>query len=230
MRSDFSQAVQAFFRPETFAPFVIGSIFLSVLGSAITQILFKLIGDSAGDALKIAIAASIIFAIAVSVFAKNLQRPQPQIFPFAQSPQLHRGLLLLVSNEEPCKTAIAYHQSTLQQCWLICSLESQPKADRLIEQLHTQGIQTVKVMINDHDVHDPIPYFQAVSAICTHLPSDWSANDLILDYTGMTASASVGVVWASLRHKTALQYTPADPANSKRSLQPIEIRLTRERT
>jgi hypothetical protein len=37
MRQNFSRAAQIFFSPATFVPFLFGSTFLSVLGSAITQ-------------------------------------------------------------------------------------------------------------------------------------------------------------------------------------------------
>lgn len=63
------------------------------------------------------------------------------------------------------------------------------------------------------------------------LTQGWTPDDIIADFTGMTAQASVGMVLASLSVQSPLQYTPAQSQDGKptgRSLNPIEITLNEQ--
>jgi threonine/homoserine efflux transporter RhtA len=72
MRANFARAIQLFFSPETLVPFFIGAIFLSVLGDAITQLLFNLFGTDTQAVVRIIIGSLLIFAVSVWWLAKRI--------------------------------------------------------------------------------------------------------------------------------------------------------------
>lgn len=229
MRKNFDQVARVFFTPETLFPFIIGAIFLAVLGNAVTQILFSVFGTTAQASLYIALGAVLIFGAMVWLFGKGLEKLQsPQLNLDKQPPVKHRGLILLVSRPEPCKAAIAFHSPVLERCWLICSASTLYIAKELKEEL-TQLKIADPIVVND--VYDPIEFYQKVKGIYKNLPDNWTGEDVIADFTGMTAHGSVGMVLASMSPGHQLQYTPAEMKDEKmtgRSLMPIEIVLKRQ--
>lgn len=227
MRTNYSQVARIFFTPETLFPFFIGAIFLSVVGNSVTQILFKLFGDSVNAAFCILLGAILIFLMMLWLFAKGLEKLRsPQVSLDKQPPIKHRGLILLVSKLEPCKTAIAYHAPVLERCWLICSQTTLDIAEKLKQDFSQLKIGD-PIVVND--VYDPIEFAQKVKGIYRNLPDGWNGEDIIADFTGMTALGSVGMALVCLSSGHQLQYTPADLGNdgkpTGRSLVPIEIVL-----
>ncbi len=232
MRTQFSQALRIFFSPETLAPFLLGSIFLSILGNAIYDLLKTWLGGEPGGILRIGLGALLLFALSVTlvgfIINQRLRRLQhTQLDIGKRSPQKFTGLILLVSNADPCRTAIRYHLPRLQRCWLICSLQTLDIA-RDIARDFPMVCQDDPILIND--VYDPIEFRDVVDEIYRdRLPQTWSETAVIADYAGMTAHASVGMVLACIGRDRALQYTPAhrDRATGKilGSLAPIEITL-----
>lgn len=226
MRLNQSKIAQIFFNPETLLPFFFGSVFLAVLGNAVTQILFKTFGDSAQAAAGIAVGAVLIFVGSILLFARALER-QVKVEPNPRSPQKHRGLILLVSRQVPCQTAIHYHKPQLEYCWLLHSAQTEPDAKALRQEFTDQGIQFATTQVND--INDPLEYYRYIQKIYANLPAGLSPQAVIADYTGMTAHGSVGMVFASRIHQSPLQYTPVNPTNPKASLAPIEIVLQAKR-
>lgn len=225
MPLNFSRTAQLFFNPETLLPFFVGSIFLAVLGNAITQILFNILGTATIAAVGIAIGSILIFAASVFFFARGLDRIDIQTLPNTRKPKQYPGLILLVSREEPCRAAIQYHLPQLKYCWLLCSAKSSTLAETIEQDFADQPqIQFKLVLVSN--IYDPLDYYEQVSKIYADLPPDITAQNIVADYTGMTAHGSVGVVLASLSPNSPLQYTPAFPDNPQRSLSPIEIVLS----
>ncbi|KYC40396.1 CRISPR-associated protein [Scytonema hofmannii PCC 7110] len=224
MRNNFAQTAKIFFNPETLIPFFIGSIFLSVLGNAITQILGNLFGNTTTAALGIILGSILVLIFSVWLVTKSLTKVRsPQIDLGKLPPIKHKGLMLLVSREEPCRKAIEYHLPELEGCWFICSSQTLDLAKKL-----TQDFPKLKVPepIVINDIYDPLEFYQEVRKIYKYLPQGWIVEDVIADFTGMTAQASVGMVIASLFEKSSLQYTPAELKDRKPtgcSLNPIEI-------
>lgn len=235
MRNTLSQALRIVFSPETILPFLVGSIFLSVLGSAVYDIFKKIVGETIPDLVKIAAISLLILCSAVGIvgwaIAQRLSR-LPIDVPFeVQQKALDRkykGLILLVSNPEACRTAIQFHQPTLKRCWLVCS----PKTLDQAEELQRQFRECVDPPIVINDVYDPLKFRNCIHAIYrTRLPKSWKESDVIADYTGMTAHASVGTVLACVGTARSLQYTPAKFNPQEKivgSLNPIRILLHRE--
>ncbi|MEH1855388.1 MAG: CRISPR-associated protein [Nostoc sp.] len=226
MKNYFFQAAKIFFNPETLVPFIIGTIFLSVLGNALTQILFNVFGTTTTSAVGIAFGSVLIFMFSVWFLAKSLSKMRsPEIDLGKLPPKQHKGLMLLVSREEPCKKAIEYHLPELEYCWLICSSQSLDLAKKLKQDFPKLKIAE-PIVVND--VYDPLEFYKVVKKIYKHLPAGWTIEDAIADFTGMTAHGSVGMVLASLSAQSLLQYTPAefkDGQSTGYSLNPIEIAL-----
>ena len=233
MRSNLSHAIEIFFSPATVVPFLVGSIFLALLGNATYDMLKNAIGSETPALIKIASLALFIFLLCVgSVLViinrrvDRLRHDRPTIYK--RQPKKYPGLILLVSQPESCRMAINYHLPELQQCWLICSFQSLDKAKEIIKAFPAVCLAD-PIVVND--VHDPIEFRDAVNEIYTHrLPLGWLSSDVIADYAGMTAHGSVGMVLANLMTDRPLQYTPAhvDQTTGKilGSLEPIEITLT----
>ena len=230
MQNNLFQVAKRFFNPETLIPFFLGAIFLSVLGNAISDILKAIIGDSIGSAIKISIGSILIFIFCVWLLNKSLNTNLPPMDLGKSSPRKHRGLILLVSREEPCRKAIKHHYPKLEYCWLICSLQTSNIAKQLEQDFPKLKIPQLQII---NDVYDPIEFSRAVTKIYDRLPNGLTKNDVISDFTGMTAQGSVGMTIASLlMRKSRLQYTPAELRDGKptgNSLNPIEIVLNRKR-
>lgn len=236
MRNTLSQALKIFFSPETIVPFLIGSVCLAVFGNAIYDVLKNSFGSTTPDLIRIAVITLLILTLAIGlvswIIAQRLAR-MPSDIPFhVRQKQLHqkyRGLILLVSRLEACETAIQFHQPTLQRCWLICSAQSLEIAEKLQQQF-PMICTDPPIVIND--VYQPLEVYARLREIYRdRLPSGWQEADVIADYTGMTAHASVGAVLACVGTQRPLQYTPAKlDAQGKTigSLAPIRILLHRE--
>lgn len=231
--TNLSQALQVFFSPDTIVPFLIGSIFLAVLGNAIYDILKNWLGTDTPHLLKIGMGALFIFALSVLfvwyAIDRRLSRlSREPIHLGKRSPQKFRGLILLVSRAEPCQKAIQYHLPILEHCWLICSLQSLDTAKQIAREF-PQVCQAPPIVIND--VYDPIEFRNVITEIYQdRLPKGWTDQHIIADYVGMTAHGTVGLILSCIGTDRALQYTPAhiDSQTGKvlGSLDPIEITLT----
>lgn len=226
MRSNFSKTAAIFFSPETLLPFVIGSIFLSVLGNSVSQIIENAFGTSYQAAIGVGLGSLLIFLLAVYLFARGLQQLEPRALVGARTPAQRRGLILLVSREQPCRIAIRHHLDTLEHCWLLHSNWDQSEAavEQLVQEfLGRPGLQIKPIPVPN--IYDPLECYAIVRKIYRNLPPGWDVNDVIADYTGMTVNQSVGVVLATYNLKAPLQYTPEDSKKPGGSMQPIEIVL-----
>ena len=233
MRSNLSRALEVFFSPATILPFLVGSLFLALLGNATYDILKNTIGTETPALLKIAVLALVIFILCVvtvmAIISRRVDRfkyDRPVIYK--RQPKKYPGLILLVSKAETCRTAIAYHQPQLRQCWLICSVQSLGTAREVMREFPEVCLDD-PIVIND--VHDPIEFRDVINSIyADRLPAGWKPSDIIADYAGMTAHGSVGMVLANLMTDRPLQYTPAnvnpETEDIVGSLEPIEITLT----
>jgi hypothetical protein len=232
MKKMLAQALKIFFVPETIFPFLVGSICLSIFSSSIYDILKNTIGTSTTAITQIAIGTfSILILAAVTVYLiiTRLAR-SPANIPFEVTTKSldrqHRGLILLVSNEKACKTAIEFHKGKLEQCWLICSITSQPTAEK-VRQAFPQICTSLPIVVND--VYDPLEFRDCINEIYERrLPRGMAESEVIADYTGMTAHGSVGTVLAILGKNRPLQYIPAklDPDNKIiGSLDPIKVTI-----
>lgn len=236
MRNTLSQALKIVFNPETILPFLVGSVFLSVFGSAIYD-MFKLrLGETLPDLIRIAAISLLILMAAVLVvcwvLTQRLARLSVDV-PFeVQQKKLDRqypGLILLVSQLEACEQAIRFHLPVLKRCWLITSEQKLEIAQELGRRFPEVCLDK-PILIND--VYNPLEVRDRVNEIyCTRLPKGWREAGVIADYTGMTVHASVGTVLACVGSDRPLQYTPAKVDSHGKivgSLNPTRIVLYRK--
>lgn len=217
----FASGLQLMFTPEALVPFLVGSLAVAILGSALYQLLTNWLGTGNVAVVKISTGALLVLTSAAWVLSSlvNRLRPAPPLLG-KRPPEKRKGLILLVSNEPTSRQALEWHRETLEQCWLFCSTQSAPVAEKLRRELNEQGKRVKTELIND--VFDPLEYKDKVDAIYTKLPDGWTESDVILDFTGMTACASVGGVLACLNEQRAIQYTPAQYDAALKAMQPLD--------
>jgi hypothetical protein len=232
MRNRFSQVVEQFFTPKAFVPFLIGSLMMAVIGNEATKLFEEFFGTTWRDALQIIISAIAVLGFCIFLLQRWLARMQPQTVELIQAkPGFRRGLILLVSRPETCRRAIEYHLPILERCWLLCSAQTFATAEALRDEYQGRVEMPTPLVIND--VNDPVEYRDRVNEIYARLPAGWNEQDVIADYTGMTAHGSVGVALACLSPLRSLQYTPAlynQALQSIASLDPIEIVIAAEKS
>jgi hypothetical protein len=220
MKAELAHSAKIFFSPNALLPFFVGSLFLAVLGSSVYQMLTNWLGTSTSAALKIALGSLLILMFSVLGLRWVLSRaPARPPLLSERPPAKRRGLILLVSNIAACQKAIRYHQPELERCWLLCSLKSLEKANVLCSEFPNICLGD-PIIIND--VNNPLEFRECVNAIYTRLPDGWQEEDVIADYTGMTAHASVGMALACLVATRPLQYTPASYDEKMQAIAPLD--------
>ena len=227
MRFHVSRALAAFFTPRALVPFLLGSVVLSVLGNAVFQMAENLLGATTQSLVFIALGAVLILVGVVAVLAHVLAREAPpQSIPGKRPPAKHRGLILMVSQAAPCRKAIQYHQPALERCWLLCSIQTRDVAVELRSEFPKECCLEPIVI---HDVLDPLEFRSRIQQIFGGLPDGWAEADVISDYLGMTAHASVGMVLACMSANRHLQYTVAHRNEQLRPIEPLDpIEITLE--
>jgi hypothetical protein len=220
----------------TIVPIIFSSITLGLFLSVLNDLVKRIVGDSTANLFFILLATLAVILLAPIAIGLGLrQTAKAKSDPLLASkdrPQLHKGLILLVSNEQPCQVAIDFHlqQNTLKQCWLICSVETLPVAQAI------RSLNQDKITIDDpiiiNDVYDPAQFISVIDTIYTNaakLPNIWRESDIIADFSGMTANGSVGMALACKVKNRPLQYTPAVRESGTNkiigSAEPIEIKL-----
>jgi len=100
--------------------------------------------------------------------------------------------------------------------------------ERLKEEFENESTDFEIVSITDKDVFDPLVLKAEIEGIYQNLPQFFTENDVILDFTGMSAIASIGAVLACFDKERPIQYVPA-PYNEKleaiEPLDPIEVAI-----
>lgn len=228
-----SSVVRVFFTytPEAWVPFLVGAMFLSVLGNAVYGLLTDMLGATRWALVGITIGASLIFGLCVWFFTKVVARIQFRpVGIHTRAPAKHKGLILLVSRVEACEKAIVSHRPVLQQVWLLCSTKTLEMAEQ-IRSANADLVVNDPIVVND--LYNPLEVKGWIEKIYAGPPADWQESDLIADYTGMTAHCSVGMALACLSPTRHLQYTPAifdANLNAVGSGEPVEVRLDWELT
>ena len=219
---------QLILTPQTLWAFVLGGVVMGVLGNAVYQLLTNWLSTSNRAAIGIALGALLALWFITWLLGRLLlrMRPAPPL-PDKKTPEQRRGLILLISNEPTAQKAMAWHQGTLERCWLVCSEQKKSfeTATKLKSELEQQGKKAELILI--HDVFDPVECRNKIDAIYTSLPAGLNPSDVILDFTGMTSVVSVGSVLACLDEQRAIQYTPGvyKDGAAVQPRDPVEITL-----
>jgi hypothetical protein len=223
-------AFVAFFNPRTIVPFLFGALCLAVLGNATYQLLTNQLGTDTSAVLAIALGTLACFLLALFAFLWQASRPglvRPLEHPSRRTPRPRKGLVFLFGRREVCQMALKPHAGSLQRLWLICSPQNNAEANAFAAEIQEAHRFTVEVRVVA-DANDPLAFHVAVLKILEERPAEWSAEDVISDYVGLTSHASIGMVLACLQARSPIQYTPGEyDANLKavRPLEPFEVLL-----
>lgn len=226
-RRHVQSGLQLMLTPEALVPFLVGAIALAILGDAAYDWLLSMLGTKGTHSGAIAVVTGFVLLGSAGVCSRvvNRDRPAPPL-PGKRPPKPRKGLIVLVSNSTSLAKAIEYHSSALEHCWMVISGRSAQVAEAATEGLRQNGKQAYMVAIDD--VYDPVEMRNKIAAVYAALPDGLAESDVILDFTGMTAVASVGSVLACLNADRPIQYTPPEfdkdmkPVAAK---DPIEIAL-----
>jgi len=221
---------QRLFSTQGAISFLVAMLGIGFLHDSLYTLVFNPLSSRVGEtgaAVILAVIGLIILFLVALYLGKSLTRAKPpETYARTKSPDPKRGLILLVSSEGACRTAINHHQDRLEYIWLIHSDKTKDLASNLKEEQGAAGRRVELIPI--HTFEEPLEYYDKVKAVYRHPPHGMGTHDIILDFTGMSKSGSVGSVLASLDFDAPLQYTPAvtkpdgTPTDSK---PPIEIVL-----
>lgn len=215
-----SSGLQLLFTPQAFIPFLLGGIALAVLGNGVYQLLTNWLTTSNSAVIQVIIGSLVVIVVmslVLGYFVNRLGQAPPLVGK--KPPDKRKGLIVLVSNEPTASKAIEWHRDSLRWCWLVCSEQSLPVASKLKADLEKMGKQAELVLVKD--VFDPVCCREKVEEIYASLPKECFESDVILDFTGMPTTASVGAVLACLDENRSIQYTPP---NFDEEMQPIQPR------
>lgn len=231
-------ATQALFNPGAIIPFIVGSLSLGILSSSLYDLLKALTVKDPNGAVfglaRIAISTFLILIAMVVILAVIITRlaNSKRVAKSIAGPVKRKGLIFLVSNEVPARKAIEFHLAELEHLWLICSESTKGIAEGLAQSYAGSGKGKLTVhpldVVEDAHVNDPLEFRRRVNGIYDRLPPGIGPGDVISDYLGMTAHASVGMVLACLEADRPLEYTvPVFDANRKviGAADPMEILL-----
>ncbi|VTS01028.1 hypothetical protein [Tuwongella immobilis] len=222
--------LRSLFEPKQILPFVVGAVALSWIGSSLYDLLKLQLGEGTWTFGGILIGSVAILLFAAWILQRRLSR-QETVFSSLdrKTPNSRRGLVVLVSREPVVRKAIEAHTETLQRVWLICTKESKDVGLSLMgDEALTRNHQIPFNIETLDDPYDPVACYQLVKRILADLPTGFTPEDLIADFTGMTALASIGMTLAATQVGVGLQYTPATlDANiqARKPLPPIEVTL-----
>lgn len=198
--------LKLFFDPRVFPLFAIGSLALAAAGNSVYDLLKDWLGDFPLAHFKIlglTMAILIGAAFLLSSILRFLRRGH--ISAIARPhPEKRKGLVFLVSNEEPLAKAFAYHQPVLSHCWLIATNNSLEVA-REFQEKHAQPGKRffIKVLSDEFSWEE---CKKIIDEIYANLPEGLKPTDVITDFTGLTKPASAGAILACLSPDRPLQY------------------------
>lgn len=219
-KKSFLSGWQMLFTPEMFLPFLLGGVALNVLGNAIYQLLTNWLTTSSWAVVRIVLGAiAVLFSATILLKRIAFRRYSASPMVNKKPPDKRKGLILLVSNEPTCRKAMEWHQDTLKHCWFLCTETSMEVATKLKDSLPSGWVKAEFVIVND--VYNPIELKEKVEKIYADLPNAYVESDVILDFTGMTAIASVGSVLGCLGGNRAIQYTPGIYNKQLRAMEPL---------
>lgn len=229
----FRGILRSFFAANSIIGFVVASLSLSIVGAASFQIIANIFGTSTSAMGIILVIAALILIIAAlftwRVVQSNLERKNRNIVKLdRKQPAKHRGLIVLVSRKAAPEKAYQWHLPVLEHCWLVHSAWEDSKAAAVSLKQDIDGLGKNAERIEILDVLNPEECFDKVDDIYKNkLPKGFSESDVILDFTGMTVTASVGAMLACLSNEHRhIQYTAARRVDGKEvSDDPVEIIL-----
>lgn len=210
-RSGYWESARGLIDTENVALFILFTVILSLFCSALYDLVT---GPDPTRASRYAfiLVICIVVGFVVVAFLKHridrMRRIDPPTLANG-SPKPTAGLVLLVSNKEPCVVAMDHHDSALKHCWLVHSSRSTALAAELAELVRKKGAKPVLCHLANEALYDTMPAQDLINEIFADLPEGLAEDDVTVDFTGLTVPVSVGAAFACLASNRNLQYVPA---------------------
>ncbi len=216
------------------ALFVIGTMAIGVMGSALFGLLTIWVGDTSG-ALVLLFVLSLLFLIIAAIGASLVidrwrrgKAPEREDSDF----QPYRGLILLVSTgiHNSNESAIARHSqgngsTRLECCWLIYSPQSEIEANDLVRR-HRGDLRTVQPERIADAYSIKRSFFAVRASIDKALGEGLRLDEAIVDITGGTKMMTAGAVLACAERGVAIQYLRAHDMSGNPTISPpIPVRV-----
>lgn len=229
-----------FFDPRAPLLFLVGSLALSILGTAVYELLAQAFGVAPQTLVAILVGATAIFvfvAWSVQRLVGALQRrggAGDTLVSEEQRAEPHAALILPVglNREGPERNLISFHlrAGTLRHCWLIVSPEvavSSKLAD-LRQWLLERNVETHLLQVSDANQADQS--YTAVRDGIRAARNTRGAEPLLVDITSGVKAMTAGMVLACRDEGVALQYLPSvrDDAGNPRVgqvTQPMKVQV-----
>jgi hypothetical protein len=204
--------MKAFFEPSnTPILFIIGSLFLAVLGEGFYGLLEDIWGDNWTTRLVVVLVALAIFGTISTIFwlrVRQISQRHPAV-PVGEQAQPHAGVVLLASltptSAEPAILAHHQQQNTLRHCWIIASPQVQHKAHDFAADLEQKGIRGYVQPIEDVNRID-MAYAAVQQTLQEATQIFGDTQQVIVDITGSTKVMTAGAVLACQDWDVAMEY------------------------
>lgn len=212
-RQPLSALFALFFNPAVPVAFVIGSIALSLLSSALYQLLVESLGGVAYGLWYILLGAAAIFAVAVLglwLWLRSQPLRRVTVVPREREAVPHAGLILCVSPGEIRqgneRHAVERHgrDRTLRHCWLIVSPAAQGKAQELDRLIRSSGA-TPYLLPVDNEREAALSYSAVERALEAALALP-DCPSVVVDITGGTRPMAAGAVIACRDYGVPMEY------------------------
>lgn len=235
--------------------FVVGTLLFTVISDGLSALFWETFGDwlqaqlGIGKAmLQAAIVTILTLLILLVIYATNFSQwlkpliakfpifgikvpDQTNVVPLTTT---FPGLITAMSlrDDSPAQRVIEHHWNQgqnphLKHCWLICTHQSLPYAQKMIKKLTDTGMtQTVEFHYGNYELEDPEHPEQKLNLLvpdevvddpnyirklvnCIYADAQHQGleeSQVIADYTGATKSMTVGIVLACTAPERQLQY------------------------
>lgn len=213
-------SVRQLFEPRGPIPvlFILGSIALSILGSAIYQLLTNVLGDQPFTLITVAIGAVVIFLFAITGLRWAIARvTRVSIPPVVVSPEQraapHSALILPIRlrADGPEMPIARWHArgGRLRHCWLLASpqAEASEKYRNLRQWLVEANVVVHPLSVGD--VNQAEQSYRAIREAIGEARLLRGGTPLIVDITSGTKSMTAGAILACYEERTTVQFLPA---------------------
>lgn len=214
-KQGFGGILRSFFEFRAIAPFLVGATALAMAGNGCYDLARHLLERADVPPLMnplVIIVSAVLIVLLMVVFLWLWAKKQRRAVAITGSEPAakRKGLIVLVSNVAVSQKAADWHMPGLRHCWLVHSGATAKQASEVAATLASKPGLKVH-LVDVVDGFNAMEVAACVNAIHADLAAlGLAAKDVILDFTGMTAPASVGAAVAALALGMPLQYTPTD--------------------
>lgn len=231
------------------ANFVLGTLVFTIASDGISDLFWGWIETRAAaqlwvtkelfqNGVRVALVLVLLLFIYGTDFAQYVKQwmvnwgilSEPAIANVTPLKNTYSGLIVMMSKKDnsPAEVAIRHHlkNNRLKFCWIICTRDSMPYAQRMLDKLKTDGVMGVRfyygsdpiedvekeasslsLLVPDACVDDPNYIRRLVEGIYAEAAGHGlQESDIMADYTGCPKGMTAGMLLACVKPERSLQY------------------------